>query len=122
MYDLTDKLREYDRIIQDTDPERDSVVQHAFYRIALSILDGDEERFRQVLENAEELSPHKGWTQLPPTSGYHKGSYAIVLALNGNDIDNVREQNDLAQATTDETPFFKEIARLGVAFVSGKSE
>ena len=115
MAELTDVIQKHDKIIQGLAPEIDNIAQRILYGTALSILNGDVERFRQVLQNAEKLQPYRGsWTGYPEL-GLVKGSYAVVLALNGNDVDKAKSYDETAERNFGNNLQILPLARIAVA-------
>ena len=122
MADLKQIIAEQDRIIQEVAPELDNAGQRILYRMALSAVGNDVERFKSVLENAERLSLYKGnWTGFATEGGLKKGSYAVLLAMNGNNVEEAERLEEMAQSCLGEyTPNIREIARVAMAYVASQ--
>jgi hypothetical protein len=54
MKELTNRIKEQNKIIRELAPEIDNAPQQILYQMALQAVDNDTERFKQVLENAED--------------------------------------------------------------------
>ena len=115
-------IEKQDKIIEEVAPEIDNMGQTFLYRMALSAVDNDVEKFKSVLDNAEKLSPYKGnWSRLDENGGLKKGSYAVLLAMNGNNIEEARKLEEMAQECLGEyTPNIREISRLAMAYIASK--
>ena len=119
---LAEVIREQGDIVRKIAPEIDSFPQEVLYRQALSILDGDVEKFKAVLKNAQILQPYAGNHRCgdPDESvgkSVTKASYAVVLALCGNDVSKAREYDSIGLIGIPKMlPWFCAMARISAAY------
>lgn len=116
MTELEEIVRQQNVIVRKVAPEIDHSAQEILYRTALNILGGDVEKFKEVLANAEKLQSYKGNHSDIPDRAITKGSYAIVLALNGNNIEEARRYNEIAGECLANIPWLRAFSRIAVAY------
>lgn len=123
MKNLKEIIEEKDSIIKKVAPEIDNVAQRILYRMALQAVDDNVEKFKQVLQNAEKLQPYKGnyWTG-NPQDGTKKGAYAVILAMNENDIEKARGLEKEAVKCVGKIEFLEELSMISTAYIASQQK
>jgi len=115
-------IEEQDKIIKKIAPEIDNVAQTILYRMALQAVNNDVEQFKQVLQNAKTLQPYRGNWMGNPKDGSKKGAYAVILAMNGNDIETARRLEEEAIKGLGNMGLLHELSMVATAYIAGQQK